>query len=158
MLLLVAVLLPLLLTSCSSSKNASALNSNDVKNMVNSSGFIFIADRLTPFSGTTRYLTNYYYVNVSKDGLNSFLPFVGRIYHPLLDPSRGPLRFTSNKFTYHVTSKNKNGWEVIIKPQDNSDVDEMRFTIFENGTANLDVSSNDRTSISFSGRVEKLND
>jgi hypothetical protein len=157
-LLLPAILLPLLLSNCSSSKNVSSLSHDEVQGMVNSSEFTFVADRLTPLRGTTRYLTNYYYVTVTKDKLNSFLPFLGRIYHPLLDPSEGPLRFTSKRFTYKVTPENKNGWEVIIKPSDYSKVEQMKFDLLDNGTANLNVTSTDREAISFSGRIEKLNE
>lgn len=158
MLLLSAFLLPLLLSQCSSSKNVTTLSPAEIQNMVNSSQFIFVADRLTPLRGATRYLTNYYYVNVNKDKLNSFLPFLGRIYHPLLDPTKGPLRFTSTRFTYTVTPKNKDGWGVIIKPMDYSDVQQLNFEIFDNGNANLNVISTDRDGISFSGRIEKLNE
>lgn len=156
--LLVAFFLPLLLSNCSSSRNATTLSTDEIQNMVNSSRFIFVADRLTTVRGTTRYLTNYYYVNVTKDKLSSFLPFLGRIYHPLLDPTNGPLRFTSTRFTYNVTPKNKNGWEIIIKPQDNSDVQQLRFEIFDNGSTTLDITSLDRDAISFAGRIEKLNE
>ena len=156
-LLLAAFLLPLFLSNCSSSKNVSALSHDEVQGMVNSSQFTFVADRLTPLRGTTRFLTNYYYLTVNKDKLNSFLPFLGRIYHPLLDPSEGPLRFTSTRFTYTVTPKSKNGWEVMIKPSDYQNVEQMEFDIFDNGTANLNVTSTDRDDISFSGRIEKLN-
>jgi len=157
MLLLSAFLLPLLLSQCSSSKNVTTLSSDEIQNMVNSSQFIFVADKLTPLRGTTRFLTNYYYVNVTKDKLSSFLPFLGRIYHPLLDPTNGPLRFTSTRFTYKVTPK-KNRWNVIIKPSDYLDVQELDFEIFDNGNANLNVISTDRDGISFSGRIEKLNE
>lgn len=126
--------------------------------MVNSAQFIFVADRLTPLRGGTRYLTSYYYVNVNKDKLSSFLPFLGRIYHLLIDPTRGSLRFTSTNFTYDVTSKNKNGWDVTIKPRDHTDVQQLNFEIHDNGSANLNVVSTDRDNISFSGRIEKLNE
>ncbi|HET7117372.1 MAG TPA: DUF4251 domain-containing protein [Hanamia sp.] len=158
MLLLAAFLLPLLLSQCSSSKSVTTLSSDEIQNMVNSSQFIFVADRLTPLRGTTRYLTNYYYVNVNKDNLSSFLPYLGRIYHLLLDPTKGPLRFTSTRFTYNVISKNKNEWDVVIKPTDYPDVEQLDFDIFDNGTANLNVISTDRDAISFSGRIEKLNE
>lgn len=157
-LILAAFLLPALLSQCSSSKNVATLNSDEIQNMVNSSQFIFVADRLTPMRGSTRYLTAYYYVNVNTDKLSSFLPFLGRIYHPLMDPTKGSLRFTSTNFTYNVTSKNKNGWEVTIKPRDYSDVQQLNFEIFDNGAANLNIMSTDRDAISFSGRIEKLNE
>lgn len=155
--LLAVFLLSLLLSACSSSKNVTTLNSEEINNMVNSSQFIFVADRLSPMRGGTRYLSSYYYLDVNKDTLTSFLPFLGRIYHPLIDPSRGSFRFTSENFTYDVTSKNKNGWNIVIKPRDYSNVKQLDFQVFDNGAANLSIISTDRDNISFSGRIEKLN-
>ena len=45
----------------------------------------------------------------------------------------------------------------MIKPSDYQNVEQMEFDIFDNGTANLNVTSTDRDDISFSGRIEKLN-
>ena len=156
-LLLSVFLLSFFLSRCSSSKNVTTLNSDEITNMVNSSQFIFVADRLSPLRGGTRYLSSYYYLDVDKDTLTSFLPFLGRIYHPLIDPTRGSFRFTSTNFTYDVTSKNKNGWNIVVKPKDYSNVEQLDFQIFDNGTANLNIFSTDRDNISFSGRIENLN-
>lgn len=156
--LLAVFLLSFLLSRCSSSKNVTTLNSEEINNIVNSSQFIFVADRLSPLRGGTRNLTSYYYLYVDKDTLTSFLPFLGRIYHPLIDPARGSFRFTSTNFTYKVTSKNKNGWNIVINPKDYANVQQLDFQIFDNGTANLNIISTDRDNISFSGRIEKLNE
>ncbi|MGN6297433.1 MAG: DUF4251 domain-containing protein [Ginsengibacter sp.] len=45
-----------------------------------------------------------------------------------------------------------------VKPRDNSEVEQMRFDLFGNGTATLNVTSTDRDAISFSGRIEKLSE
>ncbi len=45
-----------------------------------------------------------------------------------------------------------------VKPRDNSEVEQMRFDLFGNGTGTLNVTSTDRDAISFSGRIEKLSE
>ena len=83
----------------------------------------------------------------------SNLPYYGRAYSASINPSENGLNFTSTNFDYTVTPRKKGGWEVLIKPKDANDVREMTFTIFENGTASLYVTSNNRESISFNGYI-----
>ncbi|HET7118060.1 MAG TPA: DUF4251 domain-containing protein [Hanamia sp.] len=154
--LLSAFLLSFLLSQCSSSKKVVKLNSDEVKNMVNSSRFVFVANRVTPLRGRTRFLTSYYDVVVKKDSLTTFLPFFGRAFQAPMDPSKGGIQFISTNFTYNVTTKNNNEWDIIIKPNDYADVQQLYFNIFDNGTANLNVVNTHRDPISFSGHIEKI--
>jgi hypothetical protein len=84
-----AFLIPLVLFSCSSSKKIVQLNADDVRNMVDSSQFVFVAERVTPLRGSTRYLTSRYDVIVKKDSLDCELPYFGRAYQAPIDPSKG---------------------------------------------------------------------
>lgn len=146
-----------LFSQCSSSKKVVKLNSDEVKNMVNSSQFVFVADRVTPLRGRTRFLTSYYDVVVKKDSLTSFLPFFGHAFQAPMDPSKGGIQFTSTNFTYNVTTKNSNNeWDIIIKPKDYADVQQLYFNIFDNGTANLNIVNTHRDPISFSGHIKKI--
>jgi hypothetical protein len=151
-----AFLTPLILFSCSSSKKTVKLNADDVRNMVDSSQFIFVAERVTPLRGSTRYLTSTYDVIVKKDSLDCALPYFGRAYQAPIDPSKGGIQFTSTNFSYKQNSGNK-GWQVIITPNDNSDVQQLMFTIFSNGTATLNVVNTHRDPISFYGHLERVN-
>ncbi|MGN6532428.1 MAG: DUF4251 domain-containing protein [Ginsengibacter sp.] len=155
--LFVALLISMLLFNCSSSKNAVKLNSSDVKNMVDSSRFVFVAERVIPLRGASRYLTSRYDVVVKKDTVSCYLPFFGRAFQAPMDPSKGGIQFTSANFSYNATAKNSNQWEVTIRPNDYSDVQQLFFNIFNNGTASLNVVSTHRDAISFSGHIEKIN-
>lgn len=157
--LLSAFLVSFLFSQCSSSKKVAnvKLTSNEIKNMVDSSQFVFVADRVTPLRGRTRFLTSYYDVVVKKDSLTSFLPFFGRAFQAPMDPTKGGIQFTSTNFTYNVTTKNSNDeWDVFIKPKDYTDVQQLYFNIFGNGTANLNVVNTHKDPISFSGHIEKV--
>jgi hypothetical protein len=152
-----ALLISMLLFGCSSSKKAVKLNSDEVRNMVDSSRFVFVAERVTPLRGAARYLTSRYDVVVKKDTVNCYLPFFGRAFQAPMDPSKGGIQFRSTNFSYTVTPKNNNQWDVTIKPNDYGDVQQLYFNIFSNGTASLNVVNTHRDPISFTGHVEKIN-
>ena len=151
-----ALLIPLILFSCSSSKKAVKLNADDVRNMVDSSQFVFVAERVNPLHGGTRYLTSRYDVVVKKDSLVCELPFFGRSFQAPVDPTKGGIEFTSTNFSYNINSKGS-GWEVFIKPNDYGDVQQLMFDIYENGTATLNVVNTHRDAISFYGHIERDN-
>ena len=127
------------------------------KNMVDSQHFTFVAQSVTPLRGRFRNLTSAYDVRLFKDSMISFLPYFGRAYSPPLNATESPLNFTSTDFTYKVSPRKKNGWDVIIKPNDKSEVQQFSFTIFSNGTASLNVVSTSKDPISFNGYIEKAN-
>ena len=147
--------LTFLINSCSSTKKAVALNESDVKNIIDSSQFTFVAERMTPLRGRNRILTSYYDVRVKHDTVSSFLPYFGRSFQAPLDPGKSPLEFNSYNFTYRVDQKKSGEWQVFINPKDRQEVQQMMFTIFSNGTASLNVLSTNGDPISFDGHIER---
>jgi len=139
--LIPGLLISFFLIQCTASKNIEKLTSDDIKNMIDSSNFIFNAERVNPLRGRTRYLTSSYDVTVKKDSV---------------DPSKGGIQFTSTDFSYNVEAGGNKAWDVIIKPKDYNDVQEMRFSIFSNGSASLSVISTHRDPISFTGHIERI--
>ncbi len=125
------------------------------KNMVDSQNFVFVAQSATPLRGQFRNLTSQNDVVVSKDSMVSYLPYFGRAYSAPIDPQQGPLDFTSTSFSYSVAPHKKNGWNVVIKPKDNSAIQQFQFTIYDNGSASLSVTSTSRDPISFNGYIER---
>jgi len=133
----------------------STSSKSTVKDWVSEKNFVFTPQSASPMRGRTVHLNSYFDCRVSKDTLVSNLPYYGRSYSASINPSENGLNFTSNSFDYSVSPRKKGGWEVSIKPKDANDVREMNFTIFENGSATLYVSSNNRESISFNGSVSQ---
>ncbi len=148
-----------ILFSCSSSKHASSyksdLSATEIKNMIDSHNFIFVAESLNPLRGRFRTLTSRYDVAVSRDSLSADLPYFGRAYSLPVDPSQGGIKFTTTKFSYDVTQPKSNKWNVTVKPQDGGDAQQLNFAIFDNGSASLNVSSNSKDPISYNGHLEK---
>ena len=142
--------------SCSSSNKVEKPSADDIQDMVNSSQFVFVADRMSPMRGGTKTLTSTYTVQLIKDSLNCYLPYVGRATQAPINMTGGGIEFTSSKFSYDVVPKKEGQWDVTISPGDNQSVQKMFFNIFSNGSASLNVISTTRDPISFSGHLEKL--
>ena len=125
------------------------------KNMIDSQQFVFVAQSVTPLRGRFRNLTSPYDVSISKDTMVSYLPYFGRAYTAPLNPTESGLQFTSTNFSYSVSPHKKKGWDVVIKPKDNTDIQQFLFTIYDNGSAYLNVTSISRDPISFNGYIKK---
>ena len=148
------VLLSLLFYQCSSSAKNVNLSEDEVSTMLNNKTFTFVAERVNPLRGRSRHLTSEYDVTVKNDSLVTYLPYFGRAYQAPMDPSEGGLQFTSTNFSYEVEN-NKNHWQVVIRPKDQPGVQELLFTIFNNGNATLNVTSTHKDPIVFNGNIEK---
>jgi hypothetical protein len=124
------------------------------KNMVDSQHFIFVAQSVTPLRVRFRNLTSEYDVSISRDTMVSYLPYFGRATTAPLNPSESGLNFTSTNFSYSVAPYKKSGWNVEIKPKDKTDIQQFLFTIYDNGSASLNVNSISRDPISFMGYIK----
>ena len=116
--------------------------------------FVFVAQSVIPQRGSLRQLTSTYDLKVSNDSLVCNLPYFGRAYTAPIDPSSGGFNFVSTSFDYTVKPRKKSGWDVLIKPTDKKDVQQMLLNVFANGSASLQVISNSRQPISFNGNVK----
>lgn len=121
--------------------------------IVESKNYIFKAESVNPARSRVRYLTSDYDLVVTGDTVTAFLPYFGRAYSAPIDPSEGGIKFTSADFGYTVEKKKKRSWEILIRPKDALDVQELYLTIFDNNKASLRVNSVNRESISFNGYI-----
>jgi hypothetical protein len=125
----------------------------DIKSLIESKHYVFKAQTALPARGRTRPLNTDFDLRVQGDTLISYLPYFGRAYSAPLNPSQGPLNFTSTDFDYKVADRKKAGWNIDIRPKDVQDPRQMSLSVFENGTASLTVTSNNRQPISFNGYI-----
>lgn len=126
---------------------------NTIEELITAKNFVFVPQTVLPANGRTRQLTSYYDVTLKNDTLISFLPYFGRAYTAPLNPTKSELDFTSTNFDYNITPLKKGGWDVMIKPHDETAVRQFVFTVFDNGTASLRVNSNNTQPISFNGYI-----
>ena len=130
------------------------LTGDEVKNLVDSQSFVFIPQYVNPMSGRRRDLSTGFDISISKDSIISYLPFFGRGYTAPLSPSDVDFDFTSTNFTYKVTPA-KNGWNISIKTKDKINLQELYFRIYDNATASLNITSINRSAISYDGYITR---
>jgi hypothetical protein len=154
MLLLVSVLLAGSLSAQTNKKEKKAQQAAVITAAVEAQRYIFKAQSTTPTGGGRfMQLTTPYTVKVGKDSVVSDLPYFGRAYTAPVDPTKGGIQFTSTNFDYKK-EEIKNGWRVTIKPTDAGDVQQFTLSLFNNGSASLQVISTNRQPISFNGVVD----
>jgi hypothetical protein len=130
-------------------------DSKVLKELVETKHFVFTAQTVLPLGGAMRQLTSEYDVKLNGDSLITYLPYFGRAYGPINPGDDGGIKFTSTKFDYKTKARKKGGWDITVTPKDNRDVRQLNFTISASGYATLQVSSNNRQSISYNGYVSK---
>ncbi|QHS58633.1 DUF4251 domain-containing protein [Chitinophaga agri] len=127
-----------------------------VEKMVTARNFVFKVQTVQPTNPSpNRLLTSDYDLRIAPDSIVSFLPYFGRAYTAPMDPTKGGIQFTSTKFEYKQEVRKKGGWDITIKPQDAQDTRLMTLTISDNGYASLQVISNNRQPISFTGYISE---
>lgn len=146
--------LPLLIIIVLSSTaiNAQKPDKALIQNFVQSKEFVFKAQTVLPMSGVSRQLTSDYDVRFLGDSIIAYLPYFGRAYSAGYGEGGG-IDFTSTKFDYSAKQAKKGGWNISVKPKDAKDIQQLNFTISENGNATLQVTSNNRQPISFNGYI-----
>ncbi|MBE7173430.1 MAG: DUF4251 domain-containing protein [Williamsia sp.] len=118
--------------------------------------FVFVAQTVTPLRGGVRQLTSQYDLTLSGDTVISSLPYFGRAYVAPMNPSESGLSFTTTTSDYRVKLKKKGAREIGISTKAAGDNQRMQLTVFSNGTASLQVTSNNRDAISFTGYVQEI--
>ena len=135
-----------------SKKAKDSAQTAETKLLIDGQRYFFLAQSMYPNRGGMRQLTVGYNLKVTKDTLKSELPYFGRAYQAGYG-SEGALEFTSLEFDYKTAKGKKNTWEITITPKDVKNCREMILTIYENGSADLKVLSNEKESISFKGNI-----
>src|SRR5580698_5041963 len=126
-----------------------------IKELVNSHTYVFVPQTAMPSRGRTHQIMDDFELQITTNSVVSNLPYFGQAYVAPIDPTKGPLTFTSHKFEYTVTPGKKEGWEVLIRPHDleYTDVQRMTLDISAAGYTSLRVSFTNRDPISFTGTI-----
>jgi len=126
-----------------------------IKTAVENQSYIFKADYVLPMRGMQRYLTSDYDLRVVKDSVIAFLPYFGQVFmNAPMNPEEAGINFTSTKFDYICQVRKKGGWSVTIMPKNDKYTTKMILDIYTNGNATLNVNSNYRDPITFTGYVK----
>jgi len=133
-----------------------AAKATAVKSKIDAQNYTFKADYALPMRGGQKYLTSDYDLRITKDSVIAYLPYFGRAYMTApITPEESGIMFTSTKFAYKVEPKKKGGWLITITPQNVKFVSKLILDVSSTGTASLNVSSNFRDVITFTGYMKE---
>jgi hypothetical protein len=105
-----------------------------------------------PISGRARYVLSDFMLEVRGDTLLSYLPYFGRAYDVPYGGGKG-MNFVA-PITHYQSAKSSNGTTEISMMVDNDeDILQYRLKIFNSGKTNIDVESQKRETISYSGTM-----
>jgi hypothetical protein len=150
-----AALFIFLLPGCKSGNNLSKQEAISLMNeKVASSCYIFVPQTAIPMSGRSISLDNSYSLKVSKDTIQSYLPYFGRAYTVPISSSDGGTKFVSTDFNYNISNKKKGMWNVTIETKDVPVRYKLLLKIGDSGYGTLIVQETNRQSISFYGKIE----
>ena len=114
--------------------------------------FTIDIDRMYPIRGTSQHVTNYS-ISVKDGVLNSHLPYIGQAWRVPYGGGHA-LNFKAPIGSYNVTRTGKEGYEVRIFVKEDEDQHIYLLTVFDNGRASVDVQSQNRERISYSGIMD----
>jgi hypothetical protein len=147
----IVLLCPFGVLAQDSSKN----KPSTIEQKITNKDFTFVANWANPMSSATRQLTSYYNLTVNKDSLIVDLPYFGRSYTAPLDPTNIGININAVGFEYSFVKKKKDRWDITIVPKDRTDVQSFSMTVYDDGTAYLNVTCSNRNPISYNGRLEE---
>ncbi len=140
---------------CTTGKQVTATASTEeITTAIQSDRWQFTANTVMPQTGRSRPANDMYDVQFTKDSMQVYLPYFGRSYSSAgAMNNKGPLDFITTSFSFNKVQNNKGGWDITVKPKDNNEIQSMSFTLYDNGSAQLNVLLTNRSPISFSGIV-----
>jgi hypothetical protein len=129
----------------------------EIKDLIESKDYVFLATYMYPSGGGARYLTSPYDVTIAPDTVESYLPYFGVAYSSAGYNSGedNGIKFTSTKFEYTADLKKDGSYNIIIKPKDTRSASQMIMQVYPNGSANLSVISVNRQQIRFDGYIKE---
>jgi hypothetical protein len=114
---------------------------------------IFVPQTVYPLGMAVRQATSGFELRISKDTINSYLPYFGRAYNADYGSREVGAQFTSSNFSYTENTNKKGERNIVIRPKDNKDIQEVRITIYDDGYAYVQLSFNQRQSIGYRGQI-----
>lgn len=129
-------------------------NADSLNAVLSKPYFVYVPQTAFPLKGSSRMLTGEFSIAIHNDSITSYLPYFGQVYASSVDQSQGRLDFTSTNFGYDVKKAGKAKWQITVKPKDAANVQELDFTVFDNGRARLTAVGYSQQTISFDGYIQ----
>lgn len=126
----------------------------EIAKLINQTDLRFIAQFAYPMGGGSIHLTSEYTLDIEDNKVTAFLPFFGRAYFVDYGSREGGIKFSEEAQSIEW-KKNRHGFNALMEVKAPKDIYRLNFSVTSSGYATLDVSSNNRQSIRFSGIVVK---
>jgi hypothetical protein len=126
-----------------------------IESLVESKEFVFVASRVVPQGGRTVNLTTEYTVEIHPDFIKSDLPFFGRAYSGVGYGGDSGMKFEGKPKEFSI-EKAKKAYIIKAEVKGESDIYTLLLSVYYDGYASLSISSNNRSSISYNGVIEKF--
>ncbi len=123
-----------------------------VRQGLETGNFTIDIDRMYPLRGSSKMVSNYS-IKVKDGVLISHLPFIGQAWRVPYGGGHA-LNFDAPIVNYTVTQPRTDGYEIRIYVKTDEDEHLYRLTVFDNGRASLDVQSQNRDRISYTGEMD----
>ncbi|MHC0447651.1 DUF4251 domain-containing protein [Flavobacterium sp. 3-218] len=125
---------------------------NEIKALLDAQNFVFEAQKTTPQGGRLIQLDyNTYFLKFKADTVTCDLPFFGRGYN-IGYSTDGGIKFEGKPQNIKVENK-KNSTMLKATVRGKTDVYDLMFSIFYNGSGTLSVNSNNRAPINYDGII-----
>jgi hypothetical protein len=129
----------------------------EIAALVDSKEFEFVGQTAYP-QGTRSVdlTTNSNFLKFEKDSIDSQMPYFGRAYGGVAyGRGDGGMHFKGKIENYSLT-KDKKKYLMRAKISDKAETYDLLLTVFFEGNASLSINTFNRSSISYNGRIEKL--
>jgi hypothetical protein len=142
--------------ACSSTKEGTTTSTTntEIVTAIAADNWQFTPQQMLPQRGRSLQVTSDYFLKVSKDKIQCYLPYAGRSFSGMdVMNNQSPTDFTSTNFEFTKTERKKGGFDILIKPKDVRAIQSLQATVFETGNASIQVILTDRTPISYNGII-----
>ena len=153
LLLLLAMLVGIPTLSAQSKKEKQEQKKAAVKEIIVSENYKIDVNTAMPMRGRSIPLTSRYSLEVRNDSVISYLPYYGRAYSIPYGGGDG-LIFKTLLKEYTMDMDKKGRARIKFKARNPEDQYEFNVTVFDNGSASIDVSMQNRQSINFQGELD----
>jgi hypothetical protein len=128
-LLVSTVLFSFQATAQSSKDQKETEEQQQLKSMIESKKYTFLAQSASPQSGRTVQLNSDYTLKLMNDSLSCDLPYYGRSYMATPGDAGGGIQFSTTDFDYVSTPGKKGGWEITITPKNTQTVQKLQLSV-----------------------------
>nr|WP_321409890.1 DUF4251 domain-containing protein [uncultured Carboxylicivirga sp.] len=125
--------------------------------LIESGNYMFVPDRALPLGGGSFDLSSHFgFLKITDNNADSDMPFFGRAFQASYGNTEGGMKFKGEMLEKKIEiNERKNSIEVIFKVSDN-DFYKVRISIFSGGSATVGITSNNRSFISYYGRISAI--